>query len=163
MEELVNYYAEYFRSSGINPMMGQIFGLLLAKDEPVSLGDIARELNLSKPAISIQVRQLNRLGYCRKIPRSSDRKDYYVVNEKFTEAVQGQVLRDQEYHCEELNRILEQQKEALSPQVRARLENLTEFSRFKLEMLEELLKRWKEYNKNSENSAALVHTDSSSI
>jgi DNA-binding transcriptional regulator GbsR (MarR family) len=112
MKEIINYFSHYFQDfeKGVNPIAGQIFGLLIQKSEPVSLAEIAEELELSKPAISIQIRTLSDLGYCVKLPRKSDRKDYYKINDFFLEQVYKNRIRRQEYYFEELNRILKSTK-----------------------------------------------------
>lgn len=62
MEELEMYMTEglanYFDSVGGKPLVGRIWGLLSSAPGPVSLSDIARKLNVSKPAVSNTINQV---------------------------------------------------------------------------------------------------------
>jgi DNA-binding transcriptional regulator GbsR (MarR family) len=112
MDGITNFFSHYFNDfeKGMNPIVGQIFGLLIQKTEPVSLTEIAEELDLSKAAISIHVRILSDIGYCVKLPRKKDRKDYYTINEYFLSQIYKSKIRQQELYFEELNRILSSEK-----------------------------------------------------
>lgn len=107
MNETTNFFSHFFKDfeKGANPIAGQIFGLLLLKSDPISLAEIAAELELSKAAISIHIRYLNDLGYCVKLPRKKDRKDYYQINEFFVSQILRNRIRQMELYSEELKRI----------------------------------------------------------
>ncbi|MEU8110259.1 MarR family transcriptional regulator [Nonomuraea muscovyensis] len=53
---------------------GRVYGLLLIREEPVSLDAIAAELELSKGAVSTAVRQLDSWGLARVIPQPGSRR-----------------------------------------------------------------------------------------
>lgn len=142
MEELLNYCHEDFQQEGANPQLGVIFGFLMTKDGPVSLGEIAEGIRLSKASVSLLIRQLNRMGYCRKVPRPGDRKDYYEVNEHHMRAVLSRKIRLKRFQIEELKRINEKNGPALPPKVLLRLEKLHRFESLSCESLEALLEEW---------------------
>ncbi len=73
-----------FELEGCSPLVGKIFGLLLFAPKPVSLQEIADQLGVTKAAVSVQVRALEKYSMCQKIPMRSDRKDYYYISEDFT-------------------------------------------------------------------------------
>jgi DNA-binding transcriptional regulator GbsR (MarR family) len=62
---------------GLGRIVGQILVHLYLLQEEQSLDDIARDLGLSKAAISISARQLENLGLVRRSWKSGDRKAYY--------------------------------------------------------------------------------------
>lgn len=74
---------EVFEKLGVNHIMGRICGLLITAKEPLSLQQIAEQLSLSKASISIQIRNLEKYGYCRRLPKAKDRKNYYELHEDF--------------------------------------------------------------------------------
>ncbi len=147
MDELVNFYSHTFEQQGLNPLLGKIFALLTTETEPVSLTDIAKKLNLSKAAISIHVRVLNQMGYCRKIPRGSDRMDYYVLNDNYIEMVFSNAMRLRRFSVEELNRIIRSHENKQSSQVIDRLKELKAFEQFMCELEDDLMAKWIEYKK----------------
>ncbi|MEK8129784.1 MarR family transcriptional regulator [Paenibacillus filicis] len=71
--------SQSFESEGFSPLVGKIFGVLLFASEPVSLQSLAEQLGVSKAAVSVQVRTLERNSMCQKLTASSDRKDYYYI------------------------------------------------------------------------------------
>ncbi|MEF3302059.1 GbsR/MarR family transcriptional regulator [Paenibacillus sp. GYB003] len=64
---------------GGSALAGKIYALLLFAPEPLSLQQIAERLQVSKAAVSIQIRTMAFQGLCRKLPRQSDRRDYYAL------------------------------------------------------------------------------------
>ncbi|WP_159884075.1 GbsR/MarR family transcriptional regulator [Paenibacillus puerhi] len=80
LKRLVSHaMSQSFESEGFSPLVGRIFGLLLFAPEPVSLQSMAEQLGVSKAAVSVQVRTLERNSMCQKLTSSSDRKDYYYI------------------------------------------------------------------------------------
>jgi len=86
-EKILERMGRLFEGFGVNPIMGRIFGLLFVSEEVLTLHTIAKTLQLSKAAISIQIRLLEDLGYCEKLPRTKDRQHYYRLREDYLEAV----------------------------------------------------------------------------
>ncbi|PZE21506.1 GbsR/MarR family transcriptional regulator [Paenibacillus xerothermodurans] len=66
-------------SRGYSPLVGKILSLLLFASGPLSLKEIADRLEVSKAAVSVQVRAMERHGMCHKVPYRNDRRDYYAV------------------------------------------------------------------------------------
>jgi len=143
MQEIINFYSDYFQQQGANPLLGQIFGILIMETEPLCLTEIAERLSFSKPAISVQIRLLNQMGYCKKIPRGSDRKDYYIINENHIDASYKNVIRKQLFFAEELSRIIKHNEKELSTEVNKRLDELKEFYSFISKKQEEIINDWK--------------------
>lgn len=79
--DLMEKMALMFEQGGLSPLVGRIYSLLICSPEPVSLQEIAGQLGVTKAAVSIQVRALVSHGFCLKLARGKDRKDYYCVPE----------------------------------------------------------------------------------
>ena len=62
---------------GLGRIVGQILVHLYLSPAESSLDDIARDLELSKAAVSIAARQLESLGLLRRSWKAGDRKTYY--------------------------------------------------------------------------------------
>jgi DNA-binding transcriptional regulator GbsR (MarR family) len=77
--------AQVFERQGRSPLLGQIAGLLLFNDKPLSLQRIAESLKISRAAASINLRNLVQLGLVHKLPSGTDRRDYYAITESFAE------------------------------------------------------------------------------
>ncbi|MCP1309229.1 GbsR/MarR family transcriptional regulator [Paenibacillus tyrfis] len=81
---VTQHMSRTFELEGFSPLVGKIFGLLLFAPKPVSLQEIADQLGVTKAAVSVQVRALEKYSMCQKIPMRSDRKDYYYIADDFT-------------------------------------------------------------------------------
>lgn len=62
-------------------MNGHLFSLLLFSEKPLSLQEMADQLGVTKAAVSIRIRALERMGLCVKVSRIGDRRDYYQLAE----------------------------------------------------------------------------------
>ena len=70
---------------GLALTVGRVFGLLLASDEPLSLDDIAAQLNVSKSGASLAARELERSGIVRRLGTAGSRRVLYeATNEMET-------------------------------------------------------------------------------
>ncbi|MFB6229897.1 MAG: GbsR/MarR family transcriptional regulator [Salinibacter sp.] len=74
IEEIGNIYEDF----GLRRLQGLIVGLLLTKDDPVSLDDMVEILDRSKGPISISVRRLDDMGLVRKVEGPNNRRNYYA-------------------------------------------------------------------------------------
>jgi len=128
-----------FADFGINPILGEIFGILLCSEKPVSLIDIAQTLSLSKAAVSIQIRVLENLGYCRRVPKTSDRQHRYQLRENYLENVYSKRIdREKAY----LQAVAELPVTKTDPVVSSRLEGFITFSSRMINAQEVALAVW---------------------
>ncbi|MGB0088451.1 MAG: MarR family transcriptional regulator [Planifilum fulgidum] len=58
-----------------------MFSLLLFSEKPLGLQEMADELGVTKAAVSVRIRALERLGLCEKVSRLGDRRDFYQLAE----------------------------------------------------------------------------------
>ena len=76
---------------GFPKSIGQIYGLLMFSDKPMSAEDIAIALGVSKATISNSIRQLSSWGVIRQVWVHGDRKDHYEVIEDFKAVIRAAI------------------------------------------------------------------------
>jgi DNA-binding transcriptional regulator GbsR (MarR family) len=64
---------------GINRSVARVHALLMANEEPLSLEDIADQLQISKGNASMSLRELRNFGVVRQVEVPGDRRDFYVT------------------------------------------------------------------------------------
>ncbi len=77
---------------GLGRVVGQILVHLYLSQAECSLDDIARDLGLSKAAVSIAARQLESLGLLRRSWKQRDRKSYYRTADDIATALHQGLL-----------------------------------------------------------------------
>lgn len=91
-QETVESFGHAYREFGYKQLMGRIVGLLLWAEKPLSLDDMARELNMSKGPISQMTQRLKDHLLIRQVWVPGDRKDYYeLVPDVFGQAFRNQL------------------------------------------------------------------------
>lgn len=80
---------------GFPKAMGSIFGAVYLSPQPVTLDELVEQVNVTKGAVSTNIRSLERLGMVHRQIQVGDRKDYYVAETDFWKIVRG-VLRERE-------------------------------------------------------------------
>ena len=70
-------------SGVLNHLQGRIFALLYLHSEPLSLDEIARQLQQSKSNISVNIRGLVDWHLVRRVPVAGSRKDHYEAATDF--------------------------------------------------------------------------------
>lgn len=68
---------------GLGKVPGELYAVLYLADGALSLGELARALGLSKGAVSVAVRQLERLGLVRRVLQPGDRRAYFEAERDF--------------------------------------------------------------------------------
>jgi DNA-binding transcriptional regulator GbsR (MarR family) len=64
---------------GINRSVARVHALLMANEEPLSLDEIAEQLQISKGNASMSLRELRTFGVVRQVEVPADRRDFYVT------------------------------------------------------------------------------------
>lgn len=82
-ERFVEGMGELASSLGFTSTLGQIYGLLFLSPSPLCLDEIAQELGISKGSVSINIRQLGRVGMVRQVWVKGERKNYYQAETNF--------------------------------------------------------------------------------
>ncbi len=98
-QEFIQDYGLGYQIFGLPKLMGQVVGLLLFSDGPLSLTDITEELQVSKGPVSQIMRRLREHNLVRRIWVPGSRRDYYeaeqdIFGQAFTNHIklQGQNL-----------------------------------------------------------------------
>ncbi len=73
---------------GLSRILGQVMAAVYLHEGASSLDDIGIELNLSKAAVSIATRQLDKLGVIKQVWIKGDRKTYYQISDHLAATLQ---------------------------------------------------------------------------
>jgi DNA-binding transcriptional regulator GbsR (MarR family) len=88
-ESTVSGMGRLARFFGFGEVMGRLYGTLLLHPEPLSLDDLATELEISKGSVSMNMRALERWGMAKEVWMRGERKKYYKA-----ESDMWQVIRN---------------------------------------------------------------------
>ncbi len=80
---------------GFPKAMGALYGALYLSPTPLGLDELVQQVSVTKGAVSVNVRQLERLGMVHKHLRIGERKDYYTAETDFWKIIKG-ILRERE-------------------------------------------------------------------
>ena len=75
--------------------MGAIFAVLYLSPAPLSLDEIVQQTNLTKGAVSTEVRTLARMGLVHRSSKLGDRKDYYEAESDFYKSIRS-ILKERQ-------------------------------------------------------------------
>lgn len=64
---------------GLNKTYGRMFGLFMTIKEPISMGELVKELKISKSTASVEIRRLLKMGYIEKVLMPQQRSDFYQL------------------------------------------------------------------------------------
>jgi DNA-binding transcriptional regulator GbsR (MarR family) len=135
IDDLGQLYARY----GIALTFGRVMGLLLLSEEPLSLDEIAAQLEVSKSAVSVATRDLERVGLARRLGRPGSRRVLYEASDDMVPTFQAQFTRVRQ------SLPLFQQAARLVRQGRAsqRVREMIELHEFWLAESEQIIDRWR--------------------
>jgi MarR family len=141
MDDLGHLYARY----GLSVTFGRAFALLLLSDQPISLEDLATQLEISKSAVSVAARELERVGVARRLTSPGSRRVLYEANDDVAPLFQGMFARVR------LSLPVFQAAESIASPGRAtqRLRELVELHEFWLMEAEGILERWRQRSRRS--------------
>jgi DNA-binding transcriptional regulator GbsR (MarR family) len=88
-EDIIQGLGRFSAFAGFNKITGQIYGLLYLNREPLALGQIAEQLDVSKGNVSLNVRIMERWGLIRRFNKRGDRRDYYEAETDFWKVIRG--------------------------------------------------------------------------
>lgn len=132
---------------GMPRIAGRIFALLMLTEDPVTLDEIAEELQVSKASASTNTRLLDRIGILERTTKPGDRRTFYQLS---PHALEASFDRSRSRLLEVLD-ILDgygASNRQNSQLIQARLEGMRQWHKFMLSELEQLLTRWSEREKN---------------
>jgi DNA-binding transcriptional regulator GbsR (MarR family) len=109
-KEFVQGLSQISRFWGFPKGMGAIFAVLYLSPTPLSLDEIVQETELTKGAISTEIRALARMGLVHRSSKLGDRKDYYEAETDFYAAIRS-ILKERQNS--EFDRAIRSVKETL--------------------------------------------------
>jgi len=113
---------------GINRSVARVHALLMANEEPVSLEEIAEQLQISKGNASMSLRELRTFGVVRQVEVPGDRRDFYVTEPDvwtmFFRILRERKRREFDPALEAIHRLVE--APGASGVVRGRLEQMAD-------------------------------------
>jgi DNA-binding transcriptional regulator GbsR (MarR family) len=136
MDDLGHLYARF----GLSVTFGRAFALLLLSDQPLSLEDLAAQLEVSKSAVSVAARDLERAGVARRSTTPGSRRVLYEANDDMVPLFQAQWARVQQSLP-----ILRTAEPLTSPgRASQRLRDIVELHEFWLTEAEGIIERWRQ-------------------
>lgn len=74
---------------GFSEVMGRLYGALLLNPGPLSLDDLAEQLQISKGSVSMNMRALERWGIAKEVWMRGERKKYYTAESDFWKVIRN--------------------------------------------------------------------------
>jgi DNA-binding transcriptional regulator GbsR (MarR family) len=81
----IQHFGEMGSRWGINRTVGQMYALLVIKEDALNPDEIAATLNLSRSNVSMGIKELNSWNLLRTVSKPGDRKTYYTTPEDIWE------------------------------------------------------------------------------
>jgi DNA-binding transcriptional regulator GbsR (MarR family) len=89
---LIDACGKMSQDIGLGRIIGQVMAAIYLREQPSSLDDVEKELRLSKAAISIATRQLDKLGAINQVWIKGDRKTYYHTSNHLAATLQKGII-----------------------------------------------------------------------
>lgn len=115
---LIDSAGKIAQDIGLGRIIGQVMACIYLNPKPTSLDDISKELHLSKAAVSIATRQLDKLGVIKQVWLRGDRKTYYETSRHLAATLQKglmDILRNKLLMTDEILKEAEKLIEDASP------------------------------------------------
>lgn len=112
-EAVVDLFLNAAQSAGLPKSLGQIYGLLFCRDDPMAMDEIMAVLAISKGSASQGLRFLRQLGAVRSQFLPGKRKEHYVAEIRLRKLVAGFLKEQAEPHLEKGKARLQNLRELL--------------------------------------------------
>ena len=99
---------------GLGRTLGEVMAHVYLSEHPTTLEDMEESLNLSKAAVSIATRQLDKLSLIERVKVAGDRRAYYKTSEHFAASLRAGVLKMIRTKLEAAGTVLEQAENMLA-------------------------------------------------
>jgi len=111
---VVDLFLNAVQSVGLPKSLGQIYGLLFCRDEPLAMDEVMKLLSISKGSASQGLRSLRQLGAVSSVYAPGDRKERFVAEIRLRKLVSGFLKEQAEPHMEKGVSRLEHLRKLLS-------------------------------------------------
>ena len=97
---VVDLFLHAAQSVGLPKSVGQIYGLLFCRDEPLPMDAIMQSLSISKGSASQGLKALRQLGAVRNVFVPGERREHFVAEIRLRKLVAGFLKEQAEPHLE---------------------------------------------------------------
>ena len=97
---VVDLFLHAAQSVGLPKSVGQIYGLLFCRDEPLTMDAIMKCLSISKGSASQGLKALRQLGAVRNVFVPGERREHFVAEIRLRKLVAGFLKEQAEPHLE---------------------------------------------------------------
>lgn len=97
---VVDLFLNAAQSAGLPKSLGQIYGFLFCRDEPMAMDEIMNALSISKGSASQGLRFLRQLGAVKSRYVTGERKEHFVAEIRLRKLVAGFLREQAEPHLE---------------------------------------------------------------
>jgi DNA-binding transcriptional regulator GbsR (MarR family) len=129
-------------AEGYPRVAGRLLALLMVSPEARSLDDLAEQLEVSKPSISVNIRMLEQRGIVERVGHSGDRRDYYcVADDLLSISIEQRIAKWNRFHD-----AIKQARKTLAPEhkvVRTRLHDLDLAYQYMIDRMSQSLEEWR--------------------
>lgn len=94
VDEFIEAMGMIAQADGLPRIAGRIMGFLVIFGGPVSFGDLADRLAISRASVSTNARLLEQIGIVERVGRAGDRQDYFRLSQApYRRLMQGYAAR----------------------------------------------------------------------
>ena len=97
---VVDLFLNAAQSVGLPKSVGQIYGLLFCRDEPMAMDGIMQRLSISKGSASQGLKALRQLGAVRNVFIPGERREHFVAEIRLRKLVAGFLKEQAEPHLD---------------------------------------------------------------
>ena len=111
---VVDLFLNAVQSIGLPKSLGQIYGLLFCRDQPLAMDEVMKLLGISKGSASQGLRSLRQLGAVSSVYTPGDRKERFSAEIRLRKLVSGFLKEQADPHMEKGISRLDHLRELLS-------------------------------------------------
>ena len=111
---VVDLFLNAVQSVGLPKSLGQIYGLLFCRDQPLAMDEVMKLLGISKGSASQGLRSLRQLGAVSSFHAPGDRKERFLAEIRLRKLVSGFLKEQADPHMEKGISRLEHLRKLLS-------------------------------------------------
>lgn len=113
-DRFINYMASVCRDFGLNPFVAKLYGILYMSDKPLSLDELSERLLSSKGNVSINIRELEKMGAVRKVWVKGSRKDYYEAETEIKKIISNKLKSSVQKRLGEVSGVIDEVRAILN-------------------------------------------------
>lgn len=148
-QDYIEKYGTYFEAQGLPLSAGRVIGLLMVAEQPLTLDDIADQLEISKTSASTGTRLLESAAIIRRVTVRGERRIHYAIAANMWPEMFRQKIKTFSYLAD-LAQEGQSVVSAADTAVQDRLASMEEFYRFLAAEMEHAVDKWENRRGNDE-------------